>query len=134
MTTPKYRSKESIGHYLGLSHKVVSEAVEFLLETGLIASSSHGYVSGKTRVFLKGDSQNIVQHHENWRLRAIENITLQQQENIHFSSVYSLSKKDFIKIKEKLLEHLQEVREIVKPSKEEELYVLNLDLFSLKSE
>lgn len=132
VTVPTYKNKEAIGKYLGLPHSVVSEAIEFLLDKGLLSTTPTGYVTGKTRVFLKGDSQNIVQHHENWRMRAIESITLGHKEDVHFSSVYSLSRKDFIHIKEKLLGHLQEVREIVKPSKEEEVCVLNLDFFSLK--
>ena len=132
VTVPSYRYKESIAKYLGLPLAVVNEAIEFLTETALIISTPQGYASGKTRVFLKGDSPLIVQHHENWRLKAIQSITLGSKDNVHFSSVYSLSKKDFIGLKEKFLGHLQEAREIVRPSAEEEVCVLNLDLFSLK--
>ncbi|WP_408098897.1 TIGR02147 family protein [Peredibacter sp. HCB2-198] len=134
ITIPEYRDKKSISSYLGLPMSVVNEATDFLIETGLIAASKEGFNSGKGRIFLKGDSPFITQHHENWRMRAIENINLSGKNNIHFSSVYSLSKKDFEQIKEKLLTHLQEVREIVRPSKEEELCVLTLDFFSLESQ
>lgn len=132
VTVPSYKSKEAIAGYLGLPMTVVNEALEFLLETGLVMSTQEGYVSGKTRVFLKGDSPLIVQHHGNWRMKAMESVHLGQKNNVHFSSVYSLSKKDYLLLKEKLLGHLQEVREIVRPSTEEEVCVLNLDFFSLE--
>lgn len=134
ITVPGFGDKKSIGAYLGLPMEIVNEATEFLIQTGLITTTKDGFTSGKGRIFLKGDSPFIVQHHENWRMRAMDNITLGGKNNVHFSSVYSLSRKDFETIKEKLLTHIQEVREIVRPSKEEEVCVLNVDFFSLKKE
>jgi uncharacterized protein (TIGR02147 family) len=132
VTVPSYRNKESMSKYLGISLATVNEALEFLQENGLVVSGPAGFTTGRTRVFLKGDAPAIVQHHQNWRLRAMDSFISGKKENVHFSSVYSLSHQDFIKIKEKLLTQLQEVREIVKPSKEEEVCVLNLDFFSLE--
>lgn len=131
VTIPEYQKKEKMASYLNLPHHVLNEAIQFLLGAGLLTETKDGYTTGRNRIFLRGDSQNIVQHHENWRLKAIENITLSQDENIHFSSVYTLSKKDFLKIKEKLLNELEEMRAIIKPSKEEELCVFNLDFFKI---
>jgi uncharacterized protein (TIGR02147 family) len=131
VTIPEYKTKESISDYLGLKMDVVNEAIHFLENAGLISSSTNGYVTGMTKVFLKGDSPFIVQHHQNWRLRAIDSFTKDQKGNLHFSSAYTLSESDFVSIKEKLFKHLQEVRDIVRPSKEEKLCVLNLDFFSL---
>lgn len=131
VTIPECQTKDKIASYLNLPHSVLNEALHFLLEAGLINETKDGYTTGRSRIFLRGDSQNIVQHHENWRLKAIENITLSQNENIHFSSVYTLSKKDFLKIKEKLLNELEEMRAIIKPSREEELCIFNLDFFKL---
>lgn len=131
VTIPEYKTKKEISDYLGLRMDVLSEALNFLISSGLIVQTKKGYTTGKARVFLKGDSPLIVQHHQNWRMRAIDSFTNSQKENLHFSSVYTISKEDFIKIKEKLLTHIQEVREIVKPSKEEELCVFNVDFFKL---
>jgi uncharacterized protein (TIGR02147 family) len=131
VTIPAYTDKESISDYLGLKMEVVNEAIQFLESTGLIVLTSKGFTTGKTKVFLKGDSPFIVQHHQNWRLRAVDMFVKKHKDNLHFSSVYSLSKSDFVAIKEKLFAHIQEVRDIVRPSKEEELCVLNLDFFKL---
>lgn len=132
VTVPAHNEREAISKYLGLPLAVINEAMEFLLEAGLVIKTATGYGSGKTRVFLKGDSPLIIQHHGNWRMRAMEDLNHAKKDSVHFSSVYSLSKRDFVVIKEKLLEHLQEVREIVRPSVEEEVCVLNLDFFSLE--
>lgn len=61
----------------------------------------------------------------------MEHIHRADKGNLHFSSVYTMSEKDFIKIKEKLLENFQEVWNIVRPSNEEKLCTLNLDFFEL---
>ncbi|MGE3610258.1 MAG: TIGR02147 family protein [Bacteriovoracaceae bacterium] len=132
VTVPELTTKESISHYLNLPMNLTLEALEFLVRTGLIHQEEGKYSPGKSRIFLKGDSPFVTQHHENWRLKAMNNMQTGNKNNIHFSSVYSLSHKDFEIIKEKLLQNIQEVRGVVPPSKEEELCVLNLDFFSLK--
>jgi uncharacterized protein (TIGR02147 family) len=134
VTIPGKKTKESISVYLGLDMDTVNEAIHFLESTGLIEFDQKGYDTGMTKVFLSGDSPFIVQHHENWRLRAIDAITKSRKENLHFSSVYTLSEADFIKIREKLHDSIQEVWSIVQPSKEEKLCVLNMDFFELKRE
>ncbi len=131
VTIPEYTSKKEICDYLGLRMSVLNEALNFLTASGLVVQTKKGYIAGKARVFLKGDSPLIVQHHQNWRMQAIESFTNSHKENLHFSSVYTLSREDFVKIKEKLLTHIQEVREVVKPSREEELCVFNVDFFKL---
>jgi uncharacterized protein (TIGR02147 family) len=131
VTIPGKKSKTSIASYLGLEMDIVNEAIEFLESCGLITSGQDGYETGKTKLFLKGDSPFIVQHHQNWRLSAMNDILKPGKENLHFSSVYTLSEKDFIRIREQLLENIQEVWSIVQPSKEEKLCALNIDFFEL---
>lgn len=131
VTIPGKKSKESISSYLGLEMTIVNESIEFLESCGLITSTSTGYETGMTKVFLKGDSPFIVQHHYNWRLSAMNNIISPRKENLHFSTVYTLSEKDFIKIREQLLENIQQVWNIVQPSNEEKLCAFNLDFFEL---
>jgi uncharacterized protein (TIGR02147 family) len=126
-------SRDAICEHLGLRKEIVNEALDFLLKDGLIREKSTGeFTVGMRRLFLEGDSPYIIQHHANWRLRAIETITQGGEGNIHFSSLYGLSKTDFERIKESLLSQLVEIRELVKPSPEEMVCVLNLDLFSLE--
>lgn len=131
VTIPGKKTKNSIAAYLGLEMATVNEAINFLESCGLIVHSKTSYETGKTKVFLSGDSPFIVQHHQNWRLSAMDNIIRPRKENLHFSSVYTLSEKDFIKIREKLLENIQEVWRVVQPSKEEKLCAFNLDFFEL---
>jgi uncharacterized protein (TIGR02147 family) len=131
VTIPEYRTKKDISNYLGLRMDVINEVITFLMTSGLIEQTSKGFITGKSRVFLKGDSPLVVLHHQNWRMRAIDSFSNLSKENVHFSSVYTLSKEDYIKIKEKILNDIQEIRKIVKPSKEEELCVLNIDFFQL---
>lgn len=132
VTIPKKNNKEAMAQYLGLDMNVLNEAIEFLESAGLIVLNEDGYGTGLTKTFLKGDSPFIVQHHENWRLRAIESFTSVKKENLHFSSVYTLSENDFVKIREILLGSIQNVWDIVRPSPEEKVAVLNVDFFELR--
>ncbi len=131
VTIPGKKTKESISRYLELEMSIVNDAIEFLESCGLISMTKNGYDTGMTKVFLKGDSPFIVQHHYNWRLSAMNNIIKPKKENLHFSTVYTLSEKDFLIIREKLLENIQQVWNIVQPSKEEKLCVFNVDFFEL---
>jgi hypothetical protein len=54
-----------------------------------------------------------------------------QDDNFHYSSVVSVSKKDAIRVREHLMKALVEMTEIIKPSKEEELVSLCLDMFHI---
>ena len=131
VTIPGKKTKISIASYLGLEMSTVNEAIEFLESCNLISLTKTGYETGMTKVFLKGDSPFIVQHHYNWKLCAMNSILKTRKENLHFSTVYTLSEKDFIKIREKLLENIQEIWSIVQPSQEEKLCSFTLDFFEL---
>lgn len=129
VTVPGKRSREGMRQYLGLTDDQIMDAITFLENNGLIQRNGEEFISGQFRLHLKNDSPFIIQHHSNWRMRAIDRLRSGEQTNLHYSSVYSLSREDFGRIKETLLKAIEEVRTIVRPSVEEELCVLGLDWF-----
>ncbi len=131
LTIPNLRTKEALVKYLGLPLKKISQALEFLIEAQLVEIKNKEYHVTKTQVRLGNDSENIVKHHSNWRTRALESLDRESFEELHYSSVFSLSKEDVIRVKDLLLETIRKNAEIVKQSPEQELYTLCMDLFSL---
>ena len=51
--------------------------------------------------------------------------------NLHYSSILTLSKKDCLKIKELIIQLIKDKEKILIPSPNEDILCLNLDLFKL---
>jgi uncharacterized protein (TIGR02147 family) len=131
LTIPKFHSRDAISEALDLSQERVSEVLEFLVSTGLAVNDSGRYKVGVARIFLGNDSPFLVRHHSNWRIKAIQQIDHKEKKNLHFSTVVSLSKADFLQLREQLWDAIEGARRVIKESKEEELCCLNLDFFSV---
>jgi hypothetical protein len=85
-------------------------------------------MEGKT-THLEKDSPFLINHLTNWRLTAIEKIEKITDEEMMYSGNFSLSKSDFLVIREELVASLQRVIHTVKESPTEELANLNIDFF-----
>jgi hypothetical protein len=66
-------------------------------------------------------------------MRAIQSLDETQGESLHYSSVITCSEEDTLKIKNALAKAIDEVRGIVKPSKDEAAFAYSLDFFPLKT-
>ena len=131
VSVPALKNKENLRKAFNIGQKQFNEALKFLLETGLIADQNGRFSVGMTRVRLGNDSAWIVKHHTNWRLRAVENLEKETSEDLHYSGVFSISEDDAKNIKDMMLNHPKEKLKIVDLSKEEKVYVMNLDFFGL---
>ena len=52
-----------------------------------------------------------------------------KNDNLHYTTVVSLSTKDVQRLKERLIREIESLRQIVKDSKEEELHAFTMDFF-----
>ncbi len=62
-------------------------------------------------------------------MRAIDAVDREEPEELHYSAVIAIAKKDALKIKTTLGEAIERVREKVKESKEEDLFRYSVDFF-----
>jgi uncharacterized protein (TIGR02147 family) len=134
LAIPQYRSAKSISQYLRLPLKLIQEVLSFLVSTGLAVEKGQVYEIGKTYIHLGKESVQIRRHHTNWRNQAIQNIDHNDPNDFHYSSVMSISPQDVPKIKEVLVQAIEECRTIIRSSPEESIHVMNLDFFSLRTE
>lgn len=131
-TIPNYQTKQAMAKRLNLSIQKVTQVLDFLISIGLVVKSQDRYKASVERIHLGNDSLLISKHHANWRMKAL--LAFEQensQEGLHYSSVVSLSLDDVNKIKNLSIEHINQVKKIVRSSPEEELFCFAIDCFKV---
>ncbi|KYG66291.1 hypothetical protein AZI86_04340 [Bdellovibrio bacteriovorus] len=127
-------SARDIADYLGLKLEVVHEALHFLESEGLVHVEAGTVKMGQTHIHLPSDSVLVRTHHANWRARAIQSLEKSLQKDLHYSVVYSLSRKDAEIIKRKIADLIQENLKVVAPSEEEVLFANVIDFFEVSKD
>ncbi len=133
ISIPHFQNREAIAKALNLPIEKVAEILTFLERIGLATNEGTVWKVGSTNVFLGSNSPMINRHHTNWRMKAISSLDIADPENMHFSAPISISKEDFIKVREIFVESINRAREIVRPSKDEVAACYCIDLFKLHS-
>jgi uncharacterized protein (TIGR02147 family) len=131
LTIPKYRTPEAMSRYLDLPVQRIIEVLEFLASVGLAEQGQEGWKIGSTRIHLSNDSPMISKHHTNWRMKAIQALEKDRDDALHYSSCISISRENAFQIKSRLIKEIEECKQIIWDSKEEELYGLSLDFFKI---
>lgn len=131
-TIPSLRVVSALASALKLPPEKILETLEHLEIVGLVRKEGLEFHPGKQQIRLGNDSHHIIKHHTNWRLKAMQGLEQEKLNELHYSGVVSLSASDVIKIKDQLLETIKKNIEIIKDSKEEELYCLTMDFFDLR--
>jgi len=128
---PGTQTRDEIAKRLSLGTEQVREALQFLVKHGLITESRGKYSIAKGRIHLGQGSPMLPRHHANWRMRAIQAVDLPKEDDLHFSGVIGISRKDGEKIRSTLLELLQKTEPVIQASQEEAAYVFLMDFFEL---
>ena len=128
---PEYAQIQELSKKLKLSQKQVTEIVDFLMSCGLIENDGNKLKVGKNKTFIDKSNPLILNHHRNWRLKAMESQVRKNSSDQFFTGPMVVSKTDYQLIKSKLGDFLEELYEIVGPSPSENLYCLNIDFFEV---
>jgi hypothetical protein len=103
---------------------------------GLIAiREANRWRVGQTRLHLARDASLIRQHHSNWRVEALKSLDrgqgAQNQNELHYSAVVSLSNEDALRLNELWVKTLEQFAREIAPSKDETVRALVIDFFSI---
>lgn len=128
---PAYQSKQEISQRLQLPLAATEEILDFLETNGLVNRTSGKYAISSKDLFLGNDSPLISRHHANWRLRALTALDREQKDELHYSTAVVISTADAEKIKRILVRAIEEKRNAVKASGNEELFCVNVDFFKV---
>jgi uncharacterized protein (TIGR02147 family) len=131
LSVPRFQSPSAIAERLKLPFAMVSDCLEFLVSIGLAARQGENFRIGEKRIHLPSGSPLISKHHINWRMKAIQSFELPASNDLHYSSVISLSEKDARQIRSILLDSIEKAEPILKQSNEEAIFGMSMDFFRI---
>jgi uncharacterized protein (TIGR02147 family) len=131
LTVPSVNTREAVASKLDLPLSKVDEVLSFLSETGLIRKVGVHFEVIRPTIHLEKNSPLISKHHINWRLKTILELDQADENQIHYSSVVSLSEEDYLTIKEIFSKTLASTMDKVKRSPAEIAAVISVDVYPL---
>lgn len=130
---PKYQSREAIAEFLNLPRQRVNEICNFLVQHGLCTQKGSKFEMGVKSTFVDKRSPFFLRHHTNWRLLSLEKAQHLSTDDMLITAPMTLSKEDFLAIKEELLEFISNLVKRVKQTDPEMMASLNLDFMEIRS-
>jgi uncharacterized protein (TIGR02147 family) len=120
---------EKIAEVLQLPAKRVAQVLEFLVEAGLCNLEGGEFKIGARRTHLESSSPLVKLHHQNWRTRAIEQIFDPWESKLHYSSPMTVANKDAVRIRQTIVDMIEQVGKIADASTSEEIVCFNVDWY-----
>ena len=114
-----------------LPESILREALNYLFEINLIKEDFQDLQTTGRRIHISPKTDMVIQHHLNWRTKAMSHITLNNEDDLHFSAVYSFNQEDFKKIKTILLEAISKSEKVVTNSDQNMIAGLSFDFFAI---
>jgi uncharacterized protein (TIGR02147 family) len=131
VSIPTCQTEKAIADKLSLPLTQVRSVLETLELWGSVRNEKGQWKFGAREQHISKSSPLSVFHHTNWRQQAILNAQRQDPNSVHFTVVQSLSRDDFNRIKELILDCIQNASAIAGPSAEEKLMCFTCDFFEL---
>jgi len=130
-TISRIQDFEKMAEVLKIDKSELLPVVQKLNQMGLINFRDRQIRPGNTRLYLDGHSPLIQHMHSSWRNKIIGLLSRDNTRNLHYTNCFSVSKKDFVRVKEILVQTIAATREVIGPSPEESLAVITMDLHDL---
>lgn len=112
-----------------LDRNQASRILKFLAQANLVKEESGLFSIGPMRTHLDPRSPFIGSYHSQWRLKAIERSSQINDNELMFTSPISLSRLDFMKIREALVQMIDDNMKIVRASPVDDVACFTCDLF-----
>ncbi|MES2854862.1 MAG: hypothetical protein V4692_03310, partial [Bdellovibrionota bacterium] len=106
-------------------------SLEFLVSRGLCIEEKGSFRYGPTKTYLEAASPLVATHHLNWRRKTSERFEKLRAEDLVFTYPVVMSEEDFLVIREKLVQFIEEFKKTTGPSSSDQLYCLNVDWLRL---
>jgi uncharacterized protein (TIGR02147 family) len=127
------KSLGEIQEELGLTLAELRPMVDFLVESRLLEIEKSRYFLGHQHTHLEKGSPHLVKHHTNWRLKSIQKAERLSDDELIFTGPMSMSKADFMKVREEVVQLIQRTVETMKASPAEVVVCMNIDWFKVSS-
>lgn len=126
-----FLTPQTIADRLGIELEVAAKVTGFLKQHGLIRDDRGRLTPTAKSIFIDRESPFILQHHTNWRMRALQSVARGRKSDQHLSFVLTISEKDAKLIRQKIAELVEVVTKTAQASREEKVTVANFDFFEL---
>lgn len=126
------KSLAEIAERFEISRAKAADILKFLVETGLCRLEDDRYSMGSQSTHVELGSPHLMRHHSNWRVRAIRQSEELSEEELMYTSVVSLSRRDFNLLREEMVKYIKEFLKTVHASPAEEIACFNMDFFWIK--
>ena len=132
LTVPHINSKKDLILKTKMPPEKVNEILDFLLSSKLISQNRSGnYECNEISIHLPEDASVIFSFHTQSRLKALNSLSQKGEFDFHYSSNMSISKEDFIIIKQCLVDAINRNKETIKKSDAEIICGFCLDFFEI---
>lgn len=133
VTIPHFQNAVSVSQRLGLPLERVEEVVTDLCKMQLMERSGKALKVRQLQIHIDENHPLNLTNHVNWRNHCAVQIQSGDAKALHYTAVHSLSKSDFVKIREIFLGAIRASRDVVAPSPEEEAAVVLIDCYRLQN-
>ena len=123
------RTPQQLAERFDVPLEKINEALEFLMQVGLIVEKNGKYLMGPQRLHLEKSSPYIKSRQMGWRLKGFETMDSISSDEIFYTAPMSLPLSMIPEIKEQFLALIEKINARVVEEKPEELVCLNIDLF-----
>lgn len=128
---PEFQTRRALANRIRIPAAQLNSIIDFMLGQGMIREDGDKIVQGPSRVHLPKGSPFLVKHHSNWRMKAIQSFDYERENDMHYTMVMSLSKKDVAKMQEFILELVSNTDTLIKTTGDEIVYSLCVDWFQV---
>ncbi|MDG0817190.1 TIGR02147 family protein [Bdellovibrio svalbardensis] len=98
-----------------------------LEKAGLLSFQNGKWIHSGKNIHIPTGSSHNAQNHMNWRLKAVDSVN--NKNAIHYTTLFSVSKKDWELLRTQLLAFIDRQRDTIHASGSEEMYCFCCDLF-----
>ncbi len=127
----EYQTEEALVARFGVDRNIIIRALRHLQRYGLAEFSQGKWLPKKRESHLPSDSFMTEVNHGNWRARALLDIQKDPAKWIHYTSVFTMTRKDAEVLRTMVLEFIDNCRRHIHPSKDEEVFCLLTDFFQI---
>ena len=122
---PQYQSPRALSQKLALPIEQVQEALEKLQAMGLVQKNQQHWIGLAQNIHLSKDAPASPVNHLVWRQKAMDRIfnapAKTRERNLHYTALHTLHRQDIPRLRQKLVEAIEEMRSVAEDTQEEEL-------------
>lgn len=126
---PEYQTLESISKKILLTQDSTFQILSFLEKINLVHREGPLWKHSGNEFHLDTKSSLVTYHHNNWRSEAVKDAQNKNTNHVHYTGVYSISKKDYPQLKDLVVETVKKFSDCASKSGTEEVVIFCCDLF-----